>query len=90
MRFLKDGTDPIGPVALQTLESDPPEYGTPRAKTVTVDLNAMSTLDPALEAMYEASEGEAKTFPSSRSHVMGHAWPAARSCRARHSRTRSR
>ncbi|MDQ5861097.1 MAG: sigma-70 family RNA polymerase sigma factor, partial [Actinomycetota bacterium] len=33
----------------------------PRAKAVTVDLNAMSTLDPALEAMYEASEREAKT-----------------------------
>ncbi|WP_374210023.1 sigma-70 family RNA polymerase sigma factor [Pseudarthrobacter raffinosi] len=43
------------------MESDPPEYGTRRAKAVTVDLNAMSTLDPALEAMYEASEREAKT-----------------------------
>jgi RNA polymerase sigma-70 factor (ECF subfamily) len=61
LRLLKDGTDPTGPVALQTLESDPPEYGTPRAKAVTVDLNAMSNLDPALEAMYEASEREAKT-----------------------------
>ncbi len=61
MRLLKDGTEPAGPVALQTLESDPPEYGRPRAKAVTVDLNAMSTLDPALEAMYEASEREAKT-----------------------------
>ncbi|MGY4540277.1 RNA polymerase sigma-70 factor (ECF subfamily) [Arthrobacter sp. UYNi723] len=61
MRLLKDGTEPAGPVALQTLESDPPEYGSRRAKAVTVDLNAMSTLDPALEAMYEASEREAKT-----------------------------
>lgn len=61
MRLLKDGTEPAGPVALQTLESNPPEYGTPRAKAVTVDLNAMSTLDPALEAMYKASEREAKT-----------------------------
>ncbi|MET3175570.1 UNVERIFIED_ORG: RNA polymerase sigma-70 factor (ECF subfamily) [Arthrobacter sp. UYCu721] len=61
MRLLKDGTEPAGPVALQTLEADPPEYGSPRSKAVTVDLNAMSTLDPALEAMYEASEREAKT-----------------------------
>jgi RNA polymerase sigma-70 factor (ECF subfamily) len=61
LRLLKDGTEPTGPVALQTLESDPPEYGTPRANAITVDLNAMSTLDPALEAMYEASEREAKT-----------------------------
>ncbi len=61
MRLLKDGTEPAGPVALQTLESDPPEYGRPRAKAVTVDLNAMSTLDPALEAMHEASEREANT-----------------------------
>jgi RNA polymerase sigma-70 factor (ECF subfamily) len=61
LRLLKDGTESAGPVALQTRESDAPEYGTARAKTVTVDLNAMSTLDPALEAMYEASEREAKT-----------------------------
>ncbi len=61
MRLLKDGTEPTGPVALQALESDLPEYGTPRARAVTVDLNAMSTLDPALEAMYEASEREAKS-----------------------------
>ncbi|HEY8754132.1 MAG TPA: sigma-70 family RNA polymerase sigma factor [Arthrobacter sp.] len=47
-------------MALQTLESDPPEYGAPRAKAITVDLNAMSTLDPALAAMYEASGREAK------------------------------
>lgn len=61
MRLLKDGTEPAGPVALQTLESDPPEYGTARAKAATVDLSAMSTLDPALEAMYEAARREAKT-----------------------------
>ncbi len=60
MRILKDGTEPAGPVALQTLESDSPEYGMTRAKAVTVDLNAMSTLDPALEAMYKASKREAK------------------------------
>jgi RNA polymerase sigma-70 factor (ECF subfamily) len=46
---------------MQALETDPPEYGTPRAKAVTVDLGAMSTVDPALEAMYEASRRGAKT-----------------------------
>lgn len=61
MRLLKYGTEHAGPVAVQTLESDPPEYGKPRARAATVDLNAMSTLDPALEAMYEASGREAKT-----------------------------
>lgn len=60
MRLLKEGTETAGPVALHALESDPPEYGTQRAKAVTVDLNAMSTLDPAVEAMYEASGREAK------------------------------
>lgn len=60
MRLLKEGTEIAGPLALQTLESDPPEYGTSRAKAVAVDLNAMSTLDPAVEAMYEASGREAK------------------------------
>ena len=60
MRLLKDGTEPTGPVAVKTLEPDPPEYGTPRPRTTAVDLSAMSTLDPALEAMYEASRREAK------------------------------
>jgi RNA polymerase sigma-70 factor (ECF subfamily) len=46
---------------MQALETDPPEYGTPRAKAVTVDLGTMSTVDPALEAMYEASRRGAKT-----------------------------
>jgi RNA polymerase sigma-70 factor (ECF subfamily) len=46
---------------MQALETDPPEYGTPRAKAVTVDLSAMSTVDPALEATYEASRRGAKT-----------------------------
>ncbi|MGO4187012.1 sigma-70 family RNA polymerase sigma factor [Pseudarthrobacter sp. TAF60_1] len=44
----------------QALESDPPEYGTPRAKAVTVDLGAMSTVDPAVEAMYGAPQSGAK------------------------------
>jgi RNA polymerase sigma-70 factor (ECF subfamily) len=45
---------------MQALESDPPEYGTLRAKAVTVDLTAMSTVDPAVEAMYEASRRDGK------------------------------
>ncbi len=61
MRLLKDGLETSGPVALQALESDPPEYGTPRAKAVTVDLGPMSTVDPAVEAMYEASRRNDKT-----------------------------
>ena len=61
MRLLKDGLEPSGPLVLQALESNPPEYGTPRAKAVAVDLGAMSTVDPALGAMYEASQGSAST-----------------------------
>ena len=61
MRVLKDGQERTGPLVVQALEPDPPEYGTPRAKAVTVDLSAMSTVDPALEAMYEASRRGAKT-----------------------------
>ena len=60
MRLLKDGQERTGPLVMQALETDPPEYGTPRAKAVTVDLGAMSTVDPALEAMYEASRRGAK------------------------------
>lgn len=61
MALVKDETEVAGPVVLETLESDPPEYGSERARSVTVDLKAMSTLDPALEAMYEASGSEAKS-----------------------------
>lgn len=61
MRLLKDGQERTGPIVVQSLEPDPPEYGTLRAKAVTVDLSAMSTVDPALEAMYEASRRGAKT-----------------------------
>jgi RNA polymerase sigma-70 factor (ECF subfamily) len=46
---------------MQALESDPPEYGTLRSKAVTVDLTAMSTVDPAVEAMYEASRRDGKS-----------------------------
>lgn len=50
-----------GPVAVEeALAGGPPEYGTPRARSLTVDLKAMSTLDPAVAAMYEASSGEVK------------------------------
>ena len=61
MRLLKDGVETSGPLRLQALESDPPQYGTPRAKAVTVDLGAMSTVDPAVEAMYGAPQSGAKT-----------------------------
>ncbi len=54
-----DGTRPAGPVAVEALAADPLEYGTPRAGRLTVDLKAMSTLDPAVAAMYEASPGAA-------------------------------
>jgi RNA polymerase sigma-70 factor (ECF subfamily) len=59
--LVKDGMDVAGPVAMEALETGAPEYGSSRARSVTVDLRAMSTLDPALEAMYEASGREAKT-----------------------------
>src|SRR4051794_26406624 len=53
-----DGTRQAGPVAVDKLAAEPPEYGMPRAGSLTVDLKAMSTLDPAVAAMYEASPGE--------------------------------
>ncbi|GAB5077752.1 RNA polymerase sigma factor SigR [Arthrobacter sp. AD-310] len=62
MRVL-DGTGAAGPVAIGSLEAEPPEYGTPRARSLTVDLKAMSTLDPAVSAMYEASNSEEKAAP---------------------------
>ncbi|MDQ0633374.1 RNA polymerase sigma-70 factor (ECF subfamily) [Arthrobacter pascens] len=60
MRLVKDGMEAAGPAVFENLEADPPEYGSPRSRSVTVDLKAMSTLDPAVEAMYEASGSEAK------------------------------
>jgi len=56
-----DGIEAAGPVALDSLDAEPPRYDSPRARSLTVDLKAMSTLDPAVSAMYEASENEAKS-----------------------------
>ncbi|GGH94039.1 hypothetical protein GCM10007170_16310 [Arthrobacter liuii] len=53
-----DGTRQAGPVAVDRLAGEPPEYGMPRTGSLTVDLKAMSTLDPAVAAMYEASPSE--------------------------------
>ena len=62
--LVKDGMEVADPVAVEFLESGAPEYGRLRARGVTVDLKAMSTLDPAFEAMYEASGREAKSTTS--------------------------
>jgi RNA polymerase sigma-70 factor, ECF subfamily len=61
-----DGIDAAGPVALDSLEAEPRGYGSPRAQSLTVDLKAMSTLDPAVSAMYEASQSEAKAGADAR------------------------
>ncbi len=61
MARVLDGIEAAGPVALESLEAEPPRYDSPRARSLTVDLKAMSTLDPAVSAMYEASENEAKS-----------------------------
>jgi RNA polymerase sigma-70 factor (ECF subfamily) len=55
-----DGIEAAGPVAIGSLAAEPPEYGSARARSLTVDLKAMSTLDPAVSAMYEASNSEVK------------------------------
>jgi RNA polymerase sigma-70 factor (ECF subfamily) len=46
-------------VEVDALLSEPPEYGTPRGLALTVDLRAMSTLDPAVPATYEESSAPA-------------------------------
>jgi len=73
LALVKYGTEVAGPVGLETLESDPPEYGSVRAHGVTVDLKAMSTLDPAVEAMYKASGSEAKSTNGAQPGVAGEA-----------------
>jgi RNA polymerase sigma-70 factor (ECF subfamily) len=60
LRRVLDRIEAAGPVAMSSLEVEPPEYGSPRARSLTVDLKAMSTLDPAVSAMYEASNNEVK------------------------------
>ncbi|TDT82478.1 RNA polymerase sigma-70 factor (ECF subfamily) [Arthrobacter sp. AG258] len=75
-----DGTRPAGPVAVEALAADPLEYGTPRAGRLTVDLKAMSTLDPAVAAMYEASPGAANgsaPAPPASAAPAGEVGPAA-------------
>jgi RNA polymerase sigma-70 factor (ECF subfamily) len=47
-------------VAIGSLEAEATEYGSVSARGLTVDLKAMSTLDPAVSAMYEASNSEVK------------------------------
>lgn len=61
MRRVLDGIDAAGLVAMDTLGAEPPGYGSLRVQSLTVDLKAMSTLDPAVSAMYEASQNEAKS-----------------------------
>jgi RNA polymerase sigma-70 factor (ECF subfamily) len=51
---------------MDSLGAETPGYGSPRAQSLTVDLKAMSTLDPAVSAMYEASQNEAKNHVDSR------------------------
>nr|WP_104042699.1 sigma-70 family RNA polymerase sigma factor [Arthrobacter sp. ZGTC412] len=58
-------------MAIDSLEAEPPEYGSPRARSLTVDLKAMSTLDPAVSAMYEASQSEAKSSADARPEPAG-------------------
>lgn len=50
---VRDIVSAPGPVGMGALLSDPPGYGTPPGRVLTVDLRAMSTLDPAVPATYE-------------------------------------
>ena len=84
MRRVLDGIEAAGPVSMAALESVPSEYGSPRSRGVTVDLGAMSTVDPALSAMYDASsQGDASSStevrPGDTAAAAGQAQPAAES-----------
>lgn len=61
LTLVKDGVELLGARELHSLESDAGGYGARPAQRVTVDLKAMSTMDPAVEAMYEAAGNDAKT-----------------------------
>lgn len=50
---VRDIVSAPGPVGMGALLSDPPGYGTLPGRALTVDLRAMSTLDPAVPATYE-------------------------------------
>ena len=58
MGTVLDGNRPAGPVAVEAMAAEPLGHGMPRAGSLTVDLRAMSTLDPAVAAMYEANPAE--------------------------------
>jgi RNA polymerase sigma-70 factor (ECF subfamily) len=63
LRQVLDGVQAVGPVGVGLVDADASGYGSPRARSLTVDLKAMSTLDPAVSAMYEASNSEVKGAP---------------------------
>jgi RNA polymerase sigma-70 factor (ECF subfamily) len=71
-----DEAGTAGPVSVGSLNAEPPGYGPPGARSLTVDLKAMSTLDPAVSAMYEASNGEDKAVPRGTSETGAVAPPA--------------
>lgn len=60
MARVLEETGVAGPVELARLTDGLAGSGTPRPVGLTVDLKAMSTMDPAVSAMYEASRGEAQ------------------------------
>ncbi|WP_426996276.1 sigma-70 family RNA polymerase sigma factor [Pseudarthrobacter sp. N5] len=59
MTLVKDTVDLPGPVGLQSLEPGAEKFGARRWQHITVDLAAMSTMDPAVAAMYEAAGNDA-------------------------------
>ena len=77
-----DGTRPAGPVAVDTLAAEPLEYGMPGAESRTVDLKAMSTLDPAVAAMYEATPADVNGKAGAAPLPSGQAGPDSRAAEA--------
>jgi len=71
LTLVKDSVDLLGPLDFRGLESDSGPRDTARRQQVTVDLKAMSTIDPAVAAQYEVAGNGTKTNSAPEAYAAG-------------------
>jgi RNA polymerase sigma-70 factor (ECF subfamily) len=65
LTLVRDGVELLAPLELPGRDGEPGGRPPGTATRVTVDLKAMSTIDPAVAAIYEAAGNDAKTISES-------------------------
>lgn len=71
LTLVKDSVDLLGPLDFRGLENDSGPRDSVSRRQVTVDLKAMSTIDPAVAAQYEAAGNGAKTNSAPEAYAAG-------------------